>query len=103
MSPERWRQIEQLYHAALAWEPELRAARLEEACGGDEELRKEVESLLSTEQTPLTLLDQRLWDRGSSTPLKIGTELRCYRIESVLGEGGWVSSTGPWTRGSIGR
>jgi hypothetical protein len=46
MKPERWRQIEELYHAALAREPEAWAAFLAEACAGDEELHCEVEALL---------------------------------------------------------
>src|SRR5437867_255559 len=46
MTPERWRQIEQLYHAALGVESARRAAFLEEACAGDEALRREVGSLL---------------------------------------------------------
>ena len=47
MKPERWRQIEELYHAALEREVGQRAAHLEEACGADEALRHEVESLLA--------------------------------------------------------
>jgi hypothetical protein len=38
--------IESLYHAARSRPPEQRAAFLAEACGGDEHLRREVESLL---------------------------------------------------------
>jgi len=43
---DRWRQISQLYHAALARERD-RAAFLEQASAGDETLRREVESLLA--------------------------------------------------------
>ena len=46
MTPDRWKQIEQIYHSALARELSQRAAFLKEARGGDEALRKEVESLL---------------------------------------------------------
>ena len=49
MTPERWQQVERLYQAALEREPSQRAAFLEEACAGDEELRQEVESLLAYE------------------------------------------------------
>jgi hypothetical protein len=49
MDSERWGQIEALYHAALERsEGERRAAFLQEACGEDQELRREVESLLSS-------------------------------------------------------
>jgi len=47
MTPERWKQIEKLYHAALELEPARRAAFLAQACAGDESLHKEVESLLA--------------------------------------------------------
>src|SRR5215510_13025497 len=46
MTPERWRHIERLYHAALERDTDEQAAFLAEACDGDEALRGEVESLL---------------------------------------------------------
>ncbi len=51
MTPERWKRIEELYHAALACEAPDRPAFLAGVCAGDEELRREVESLL---QQPVT-------------------------------------------------
>ena len=45
MTPERMRQVEELYHAALKREDAR--AFLEEACAGDEALRRRVESLLA--------------------------------------------------------
>ncbi len=47
MTPERWRQIEQIYHSTLEREESQRSSFLKEACAGDEELRREVESLLA--------------------------------------------------------
>ena len=47
MTPERWKQIEPLYHAAHSRPPGERAAFLAEACGDDEALRRDVESLLN--------------------------------------------------------
>ncbi len=49
MKPERWQKVEQIYHAALEREPDQRATFLNEACGGDESLLREVESLLAQE------------------------------------------------------
>jgi len=46
MSAEQFERIGELYHAAMELEPEARADFLAEACGGEEELRREVESLL---------------------------------------------------------
>src|SRR5437879_5140499 len=47
MNPERFRHIEELYHAARKREPSQRSAFLAEACRGDEELRRKVELLLA--------------------------------------------------------
>jgi hypothetical protein len=42
----RWEQVEKLCQSALELEESQRKAFLEEACSGDDELRREVESLL---------------------------------------------------------
>jgi serine/threonine protein kinase/Tol biopolymer transport system component len=47
VTPERWREIERLYHAALEHDSAGRPAFLTEACGDDAGLRQEVESLLT--------------------------------------------------------
>src|ERR1700722_19545989 len=88
MNPERWRQIEEIYHAALAQEPDRRAALVEEACRGDAELQREIVALLSIEKKPENLLDLDLWDSRSPRPLPVGSQFGCYRIEALLGEGG---------------
>jgi serine/threonine protein kinase len=49
LEAERWRQIEHLYHAALEREQGQRTAFLKQACAGDEDLEREVESLLAQE------------------------------------------------------
>jgi len=59
MDAERWRKIEQLYHAALECEPSERAAFLQQACAGDEELRRRVESLLAREKQAENFLQPR--------------------------------------------
>src|ERR1044072_6955226 len=43
---ERWAKIDSIYHAALEHEPDERAAFVSNACAGDQELQREVESLL---------------------------------------------------------
>ena len=49
MTPERWEKIGQLCAPALEMTPDKRAAFLEQACAGDEELRREIESLIAAD------------------------------------------------------
>ena len=90
MTPERFRQIEELYHVARERSAEERAALLAEV---DPEVRREVEALLA--QAGAEFLDrpaiqnapQLLMDPTVSA-LTAGTCLGPYRVESKLGEGG---------------
>jgi len=50
MTPDRWKKIEELYHTARECEGSQRVAFLNEACAGDEALRREIESLLAEEK-----------------------------------------------------
>jgi serine/threonine-protein kinase len=47
MTPERWRAVDAILKAALAWEPAERDAFVADACGEDSQLRHEVASLLA--------------------------------------------------------
>ena len=50
MTPERYQKIGKLVHAAIELEPQQRAIFLDAACAGDEELRREVESLIASDE-----------------------------------------------------
>jgi serine/threonine protein kinase/TolB-like protein len=94
MKPERWSQIEQVYHAALARSPDERAAILDAACDGDQDLRREVESLLAYEEraqsfiatSPYTIAAEML--AAEATLAIVGSSISHYRILSLLGRGG---------------
>ena len=47
MDAIRWQQVERVYHAALEQKTGQRAAFLLEVCGDDDDLRREIESLLA--------------------------------------------------------
>ena len=49
-NPERWQKIEQIYCAVLKFDNARRDAFLNQACIGDDSLRKEVERLLECQQ-----------------------------------------------------
>ena len=90
MTPERFRQIEELYHAAREGTADARAALMAQA---DPELRREVESLL-IEPAGGEFLDRPAIRNAphlledSTLGLASGARLGPYRIESKLGEGG---------------
>jgi len=96
MSPQRLRQIEELYHSAREREPGERGAFLAEACRGDPELRHEVESLLAQDSPKIGALDRPAWHGAAgltaadltATGVTPGTLLGPYKIEGLLGKGG---------------
>jgi Tol biopolymer transport system component len=90
MTPERWSEITKLYHAAREREPGERIAFLAEACRGDEELRREIESLLAqqSEGGVLSIPAVEWLDEPADLELRIGAELGQYRILEHLGAGG---------------
>jgi hypothetical protein len=47
MSDSRWQRIEEIFHQAAELAPKARPAFLDQACTGDEALRKEIETLLA--------------------------------------------------------
>jgi serine/threonine-protein kinase len=98
MTPERWKQVDELFEAALGLTVEKRSAFLDEACAGDDELRKEVETLLSSDhhvgssiEASPRLLAADLLNKSTlkSRSALSGTLLsERYQILSVLGAGG---------------
>ena len=94
MPSDRFQQIENIYHDALKLLPSERADFVAKACGDDEELRKEIESLLSFAdeaedfiETPPDDVAASLLKTNNSQKL-VGKELNHYRILSSLGVGG---------------
>jgi tetratricopeptide (TPR) repeat protein len=91
MTPERFRQIEELYHAARNGSADERVALLSQA---DPELRREVESLLAEPiggdfmDRPAIQNTPQPPEDSTVTELVSGACLGPYRIESKLGEGG---------------
>jgi eukaryotic-like serine/threonine-protein kinase len=91
---ELWRRIERLYHEALEREQSERASFLAEACEGDEELRREVESLLRFDLQAKNFIESPALEvvaraqAGAQEETLIGRMIGHYRILSLLGEGG---------------
>src|SRR5262245_40256803 len=102
MTPERWRQVEEIFQAAIELDGAERDSFLTVACGGDAELRREVESLLSYEGagTPsVHPFQQAIKGAASSLPIDqieqeetggvlIGRRIGAYRVIRLIGRGG---------------
>jgi len=94
MTPDRWQQIEQIYHQALDRTRKQRSAFLNEACDGDQTLRREVESLLAYDErardfiaAPPDEIAAEMLAADQTTSL-IGNNLDHYKIICCLGQGG---------------
>ncbi|MBZ5632189.1 MAG: protein kinase [Acidobacteriia bacterium] len=93
MNPERWQQVEAVYHAARHRTPKERGAFLDGACRDDSDLRRRVESLLAGEAAGNGSPDSATFTvaaAGSRDPggLTGGSWLGPYQIETPLGAGG---------------
>ena len=90
MTPERWSDVERIYHAALTHDAPQRGAFLAEACAGDEALRREVESMLAAESAAAGFMGTPAVDSGMLSPATsfVGRQLGPYAILSPLGAGG---------------
>ncbi|HEY2739227.1 MAG TPA: serine/threonine-protein kinase, partial [Thermoanaerobaculia bacterium] len=90
MTPERWRQIREVFDAACALPAAERGAFLAGLCGGDDELRREVESLLAAAEADPEFLEQPVALSGLGLPEEPGPRERIgpYRVVGELGHGG---------------
>jgi hypothetical protein len=116
MSPERWKQVSQLFHAALARDAGERARFLTGECAGDLELRQIVETLLSKQSAANQFMKEPAFEvlfkdlegsandsdgtsadtvdgvgvhrtTGPTQPME-GRRLGAYRITREIGHGG---------------
>jgi hypothetical protein len=89
VTPERWRRITEIFHAALARDEEARDALLDEACAGDLALRGEVEAMLAAHEGAKRSGQEPAPAFPDEKPrLEAGGMLGPYRIEALIGAGG---------------
>ena len=94
MKPERWKQVNDLFQSAVERAPEERAAFLDESCHGDEGMRREVESLLTSHERAENFIELPAFEvapelvTNDKAGALVGKLIGHYRIESLIGVGG---------------
>ena len=97
MTPERWRQVENIFQTALDLPPDRRESYLSDACGADSTLHEEVVSLLASHESgeysfedlvPSEIKAKRFDPFGEDRDPLLGRRLGAYRIEREIGRGG---------------
>ena len=95
MQAKRWQEIDRLFDAALERAPAERASFLADACAGDDELRREVESLLEAHDRAGTFIESPAMEMAAKAAADrqndltaLGRMIGPYRVLSLLGAGG---------------
>jgi len=88
MTPERWAAIQNVFHTALEKPADARSAYLDEACRGDDAMRRNVELLLAGDAADSLHSPVPEFLKSSKRELNPGEVLSQYRIEGKLGQGG---------------
>ena len=97
MTPEQYQRVGQLYHAVLDLPRENRSSFLDGACAGDDELRREVESLLRAHDnagdfiaSPAMNVAARLIapDEDAEAGGTLSGRIGAYDVVSLIGRGG---------------
>jgi len=94
MRPDRWKKVKQIFQAAMDHAPSERAVFVSDACAGDEELRHEVESLMSSDGRAGAFLDSPAYEAAAAiivdnkSGLKKGQTIGPFEILSFISRGG---------------
>ena len=94
MTPDRWKEVAGTFERALDLPVDERAAFIQTNCNGDEDLRREVESLLEShasagnfiDEPSLFITDEDLKDDDGGIPP--GQLIGAYRVVREIGRGG---------------
>ena len=88
MNAERWREITDIFHAALARDTAAREAFLDEACQRDPSMRAEVDALVEAHFEAGSFGEGPVALAPDAIRLAQGTQLGVFRIDALLGVGG---------------
>ena len=96
MNAERWKRIDELLDAVLEIPNERREEFLSEKCDDDDELKREIQSLLKDEESAdnfmensaMNLLAKEIAQKQIDFSAPVGTKFGTYTIEKPIGVGG---------------
>ncbi len=88
MDRDHWRQVSELYYAALGQPAGERSAFLHDACRKDDELRKKVEALLVHDDSEDQFLESLGVGAATLNDGRIPESIGRYRVDGKLGAGG---------------
>lgn len=94
MKTGRWKKAFDLFQSAVERAPAERAAFLDESCHDDEDMRREVESLLTSHERAENFIEVPAFEAApefapkDSSGAMVGKLIGHYRIESLIGVGG---------------
>jgi len=96
VSDARWQRIEEVFHRAADLAPAQRAEFLSTACTGDDELRREVESLLANDDSGDNLVEAAVSKAVDALPEEqaasdddlVGQHIGPYLVTELIGKGG---------------
>jgi non-specific serine/threonine protein kinase/serine/threonine-protein kinase len=96
MDPGRWKQVDDLLQSVMGLPFDRQAAFLREACGGDSNLEREVQSLLICHREADGILERPVMEVAAqefaltehAVPSLVGCSIGPYRLIQMLGAGG---------------
>ena len=100
MGASDWRRVEEIVHAALERAPVERSAFVRDACGDDDTLRAEVETLLAN----ASAADKSILRIGNLGVDLVGRQIGVYRVDAflvALGVAAWARSIARAIRSSV--
>jgi serine/threonine protein kinase len=95
MNPERWKRVREIFDAVIALDAGARRVSLDALCAGDAELRREVESLVTSDaeaesaflNVPALSLKNPC-SEAKPAPSHVGRRMGAYNILEEIGHGG---------------
>jgi eukaryotic-like serine/threonine-protein kinase len=93
MTPERWQQVKQIFQSVIERPPAERDGFIAEACAGDSELRREVESLITSHNQAGESIQAMAAEAATEMLADdaedriVGKQIGHYQVRSLIGRG----------------